>query len=258
MFNEYRDEAERFMRRMGDFQQDAEKKLDWLREEFDLLRGAVNQGDQGKTAHQIYDMLFLLLELAADSGVDLDAEWEKGRRRKAEKYPAAGKTGGEAPGTVELRERTEAHVREYFRRTRDGKIRRMLPGGPETEDAAVENFRRTLRPGASSYGKTVYAGGRYVGDVWITGIHEEDTPDAMLSCCVFDDSLWGCGVATEAVRKFLPAAAEKYGLRTIGAFAYAENAASLRVLEKSGFAVAERFTEDGMESCYCLLRLPES
>ena len=64
------------------------------------------------------------------------------------------------------------------------------------------------------------------GDVWITGIHEEDTPDAMLSCCVFDDSLWGCGVATEAVRKFLPAAAEKYGLRTIGAFAYAENAAS--------------------------------
>ena len=258
MLNECRDEAEKFMRQMGDFHQDAEKKLDWLREEFDLLRGAVSLGDREKTAHEIYDMLFLLLELAADNGVDLDAEWENGRRRKAEKYPAARGTGDEAPVKVELRERTEAHVREYFRRTRDGRIRRMLPGGPETEEEAVENFRRTLRPDASSYGKTIYAGGRYVGDVWITGIHEEGTPDAMLSYCVFDDSLWGRGVATEAVREFLPGAAEKYGLRTVGAFAYAENAASLRVLEKSGFAVAERFTEDGAESCYCLLRLPEN
>lgn len=256
MLNEYRDEAERFMRRTDDFQKDGQQKLDWLREEFDLLRAAVNRGDGEKTVHEIYDMLFLLFELAADSHADLDAEWKKGRRRKAEKYPAVPGTDRKESVQVELWERTEEHVREYFRRTRDPEIRRMLPGGPETEDAAVENFRQTLRPGASSYGRTIYADGRYVGDVWLYCIHE-DEPDAMLSYCLFDKNLWGGGIATAAVREFLPEAAEKYDLRTIGAFTYAENAGSLRVLEKNGFAVEERFTEDGAESCYCLLRLPE-
>lgn len=39
-----------------------------------------------KLRHQIYDMLFILFEIAADNKFDLDAEWDKGRQRKKEKY----------------------------------------------------------------------------------------------------------------------------------------------------------------------------
>lgn len=252
MLNAYRDEAEQFMCRLGDFQKDGEQKLEWLGEEYGLLCAAESRGDGEKTDHEIYDMLFLLFEMAADRGVDLDALWDEGRRRKAEKYPA--ETPAEGVG-VELRERTEEHVREYFRRTQDPSIRAMLPMTAETEEQAVEQFRRSICPGAKSCGRTIYADGRYVGDVWIYCIHEEDEPDAMLSCCVFDKSAWGRGVAAAAVRQFLPDMAARYDLHTVGAFTYAKNAGSLRVLQKTGFAVEGRFTEDGVDSCYCLKRL---
>jgi hypothetical protein len=36
--------------------------------------------------HQVYDMLFLLFEIAAQRGFDLDAEWNRGRERKEKKY----------------------------------------------------------------------------------------------------------------------------------------------------------------------------
>lgn len=255
MLNEYRDETERFLRQIGDFQKHADQKLDWLREEYDLLCTAVNLGDREKTAHEIYDMMYLLFELAADNRADLDAQWEQGRKRKQEKYPEAVRNR-EPTMQVELRDRTEEHVREYFRQTRDEEIRNMLPGGPATEEEAVENFHRTLVPGAASFGRTIYADGCYVGDVWITCIHEESEPDAMLSYCVFDKARWGQGVATEAVRQFLPLAAEKFDLHTVGAFTYAENAASLWVLKENGFVNSGRFTEDGVESCYCTLHLP--
>ena len=164
--------------------------------------------------------------------------------------------GGPAQGVaVELRERTEEHAREYFRRTRDPEIRAMLPMTAETEEQAAEQFRRSVCPGANSCGQTIYVHGRYVGDVWIYGIHEEDAPDAMLSCCVFDKAVWGRGVATAAVRQFLPDMAARYDLRTVGAFVYEKNAGSMRVLQKTGFAVESRFTEDGEASCYCIKRL---
>ncbi len=45
-------------------------------------------------------------------------------------------------------------------------------------------------------------------------------------------------------------AVERFSLRSVGAFTFADNKASIRVLEKNGFAVQESFVEDGRESVY--------
>ena len=151
---------------------------------------------------------------------------------------------------ISLHERTEAHVRTYFQRTQDVEIRAMLPSAAETVEDALAMFHRAQEPDASSFGRTVYADGVYVGDVWCYGIQHEETPHAMLSYCIFDKACWGRGVATEAVRLFLAEARARYAVDSVGAFAYADNAASLRVLEKNGFGCVEKIEEDGRLSEY--------
>ena len=146
--------------------------------------------------------------------------------------------------------RTEENVRIYFEKAQQPAIRRMLPQKAQTVQEALADFRKTQLPGASSYGRTIWADNRYVGDVWIYAIDPADMPNAMLSYCVFEQVVWGRGVASVAVRLFLSETAEKYSLTSVGAFTYAENTASIRVLEKNGFTLEEAFTEDGMASCY--------
>ena len=87
-------------------------------------------------------------------------------------------------------------------------------------------------------------------DVWCYGIDPDDTPQAMLSYCIFDPAATGKGVATQAVRMFLQEIRSRFSISTVGAFTYAGNAASIRVLEKCGFIQQEAFTEDGRESLY--------
>ena len=91
---------------------------------------------------------------------------------------------------IELRERTAGHVRVYFERTQDEQIERMLPRSVESLEQALANFEATLLPGAASFGRTVYVDGRYVGDVWCCCIDREQSPNAMLSYCIFDKALW--------------------------------------------------------------------
>lgn len=117
-------------------------------------------------------------------------------------------------------------------------------------EEALEDYEKTLLPGPSSFGRTVLADGIYVGDVWCYCIDPDDEPNAMLSYCIFDKDLWNQGVGSEAVRQFLQETCAKYSLRTVGAFTYADNAASIRVLEKNGFRMMEEFTEDGRLSLY--------
>lgn len=84
--NSYRDEAGDFMRGIGALGEGPEPKIAWLEEEFRLLKRAVCTNEPDQIRHQIYDMLFLLFELSADEGFDLDGEWALGRRRKEKKY----------------------------------------------------------------------------------------------------------------------------------------------------------------------------
>ena len=151
---------------------------------------------------------------------------------------------------VTLHPRTAETVAVYFSRACQPEIRRTLPQKASTVEEALKDFAKTQLPGATSYGRTIHADGRYVGDVWIYAIVPADTPGGMLSYCIFEPDVWGRGVATEAVRLFLQEAVEKYALRSVGAFTYAENAASIRVLEKNGFLLEEEFAENGVVSRY--------
>lgn len=152
---------------------------------------------------------------------------------------------------IELRERTEGHVRTYFEKTQDAQIASMLHQTAQTVEQAVENFRKTLLPGATSYGRTIYAEGQYVGDIWCYCIDLDDEPNAMLSYCLFEKKLWNKGIATEALGQFLEDIVPRFGLKSVGAFAWCANTASLKVMEKNGFRQVETFMEDGMEAAYC-------
>ena len=57
-----------------------------LEEELNILKKVTDNPAQLK--HQIYDMLFLLFEIAADYEFDLEEEWNNGKIRKYEKYIA--------------------------------------------------------------------------------------------------------------------------------------------------------------------------
>jgi len=150
---------------------------------------------------------------------------------------------------IVLKCRSKETVITYFSRTRDAQVRKYLPQKASTQEEALADYARTLLPGAASYGRTVYADGIYVGDIWCYCI-QRDEPNAMVSYCIFDQAYWGKGVATASLKQFLAEIAEKYGIKTVGAFTYAANQSSVRVLEKCGFEELEVFAEDGLTSKY--------
>lgn len=151
---------------------------------------------------------------------------------------------------VELRERTPSHVATYFTKTRDAEIQRLCPQKAQTVEEALADYARSLLPGTSSYGRTIYMDGEYVGDIWCYCMDKADDPQAMLSYCIFEKQCWGKGIATAAVRLFLQEVRQKYDLSVIGAFTFCSNMASVRVLEKTGFRLIELFEEDGVQSAY--------
>lgn len=151
---------------------------------------------------------------------------------------------------VTLHDRTPETVSVYFTKAQQPEIKQMLPQKATSVEEALAEFAKTQLPGATSYGRTIYADGHYIGDVWIYGIDTNNTPNAMLSYCIFEKEMWGRGAATQGVRLFLENARDRFGLQTVGAFTYAENAASIRVLEKNGFVLNETFNEDGILSYY--------
>ena len=152
--------------------------------------------------------------------------------------------------TVLLHDRTEAAVRMYYRKSQQPEIKTMLPQKAKSVEEAVSDYYKTLLPDSTSYGKTIIADGVYIGDVWCYCIDKADTPNAMLSFCIFEKTYWRKGTATEAVFLFLKLIHEKFGIETVGAFTFSDNTASQRVLEKNGFQLLEEFVEDGKPSKY--------
>ena len=78
--NALRDEAQGFLNAVKGRKHTVEEMIAGLEEELSLLKSCRN--DEDKFAHQIYDMLFILLMIAAERNVDLDAQWEKGWEKK--------------------------------------------------------------------------------------------------------------------------------------------------------------------------------
>ncbi len=151
---------------------------------------------------------------------------------------------------ITLLARTRENVQVYFYRTQDAEIRRMLPSANNTVEEALAAYERASLPGADSFGRCIYAEGHYIGDIWCYGIDRGGTLNAMLSYCIFEKEYWKRGVATAAVTLFLEQIKKRFGLRSVGAFTYADNEGSVRVLEKNDFVCKERFEEDGRDSVY--------
>lgn len=154
-----------------------------------------------------------------------------------------------------LGERTAETTAIYFEKTNNETIRNFLPMKAQTVEEALADFHASQLPGAASFGRTIWEEGRYVGDVWCYGIDPEAAPNAMVSYCIFERALWGRGAASTALGLFLAEIVPRFGLKTVGAFTYSENLASIRVLEKNGFRLAEEFVEDGVSSQYYQLGL---
>lgn len=149
-----------------------------------------------------------------------------------------------------LENRTEETVKIYFEKANTPEIKAMLPQKAQTVEEALADYRKTLLPEAGSYGKTITAGGLYIGDIWCYCINVNEEPNAMLSYCIFAKAYWSQGIATQAVAMFLKEIHAKYRLGTIGAFTYSANSASIRVLEKNGFIWMAEFSEAGKSSQY--------
>lgn len=151
---------------------------------------------------------------------------------------------------ITLKERTAETVAVYFQKANTPSIRKTLPQKARTLEEALRDFCETQKPGAKSYGRTIWADGQYVGDVWCYGIDLQETPNAMLSYCVFEASCRGRGAASRAAALFLEEIAHSFGVKSMGAFTYGDNLPSIRVLEKNGFRLIEEFEEDGVLSRY--------
>lgn len=151
---------------------------------------------------------------------------------------------------ISLGTRTADTVRIYFEKANRPEIRQALPQKATNVEEALADYEKTLLPDATSFGQTVHADGRYIGDVWCYCINMDDDPNCMVSFCIFDPEYWSRGIATAALGMFMEQVLERYNVKTIGAFAFARNKASIRVLEKNGFAVMEEFEEDGVWSKY--------
>lgn len=154
------------------------------------------------------------------------------------------------PGKVSLRERKREHVAEYFHKTRDRQIQSMIPGGAKSAEDALAMYEESLKKDAASYGKTIYCEDEYIGDIWCYGLDMKNEPNAMLSYCIFEKEYWNKGIATVAVSLFMKELATKFGLKRIGAFLYADNAGSRRVLEKNGFVPGAEQVQEERASLY--------
>ena len=63
---------------------------------------------------------------------------------------------------IELKERYEEHVRIYFEKTRDAQIRQDASAEMQDSRRDMEDYRKSLKPGAASFGRTIYADGKYI------------------------------------------------------------------------------------------------
>ena len=89
--NAFRDETARFTASLGASALPEAELLRELDQEMKELHASIPD-DRASVAHAVYDMLFLLFSIAATRELDLDAEWQRGRERKQQKYLHDGAT----------------------------------------------------------------------------------------------------------------------------------------------------------------------
>lgn len=151
---------------------------------------------------------------------------------------------------IELGNRTEETVAIYYEKSKNEKIRKVLPQKEQTLQDAISDYRKTLCADATSYGRTIVVDNQYIGDIWCYCMNMDNEPNAMISYCIFEEAYWGKGIATKAVELFVEEIIQKYQFKTLGAFTFSSNIASVKVLEKNDFIIIEEVEEDGVKSKY--------
>ena len=63
---------------------------------------------------------------------------------------------------VKLKARTADHVKTYWERTKDPEIRALIPIAELTFEESLQQYEESLFPGASSFGRVIYADGCYL------------------------------------------------------------------------------------------------
>lgn len=84
--NSYTEEVRDFLHKIHSNNESNQQKIEWLKEEFAQLQCAIESSNMPKVQHQLYDMIYILFEIAAANNLDLDSEWQTGAQRKAIKY----------------------------------------------------------------------------------------------------------------------------------------------------------------------------
>ena len=82
--NDVRDEVAEFLEQMAVKPEPVSRIINMLDSEIALLKESLD--DRERLSHQLYDVLFLLFEVAATCNLDLDSEWIAGRERKRIRY----------------------------------------------------------------------------------------------------------------------------------------------------------------------------
>ncbi len=108
---------------------------------------------------------------------------------------------------------------------------RAAMNGPHTVASAKELFEKLLDD-RNTYSLAVLESTSrdYMGHLFIS--HLNSKPELGF---IFDKAYWGKGLATEALKAFLPKACHELGLNTVTATVNCGQQASLVVLEKLGF-----------------------
>ena len=145
---------------------------------------------------------------------------------------------------VQLENQTEEHVKIFYRSTSSKDVMKWMYRNRTTLEDELENFKKR-----ESIRKAITVDGMYVGDIWAKSAKGLPV-DVLLSCCIFDTAYWNRGVATIALQKFLECLKEQYHIGTAGAFLYAENKGSKKVLEKQQFQHKQTFTENEKEAYF--------
>jgi RimJ/RimL family protein N-acetyltransferase len=140
-----------------------------------------------------------------------------------------------------IRRMTLADVDELVALDSDPEVVRYVTGGqPEFNVAMLRHWLSEYRrwPSYGTFAAIERSSGRFLG--WFHLRPEDDDAEPELGYRLRREA-WGVGYATEASRALIELAFASLGARRVWATAMAANAASLRVMEKSGMRLVRTF-----------------
>lgn len=144
---------------------------------------------------------------------------------------------------IELRKQKEENVCIFYDAFQNGEVNQWMYRHPSSLEKELVQFRK--QKDDQVIRRTIYAENVYIGDIWATFVDSMENVDVLLSCCIFDRTYWNRGIASEALSLFANELKQTYHISNLGAFLYAENKGSQKVLEKQEFALVNSFEENG-------------